>query len=255
MYIYIYIYSKKELPSSFSNSQCPQQCIFPSTKPRKGTFFEMYLCEAEKLFARIRRYQSPEQYPFFPEYLPAPVLPELAYPQILIPTSINENSLVLEKYINEVLPSICRPGDDEQYGSCVQHDVSAVQALSRRIHFGLFVGESKYQENPAKYMKLCKARDVDAVYNLLTDVEVEKMVLDRAFFKASTYCKDLTFSSDGENSAPIYKIEPEAIRSLYANIVIPMTKKTQVMYLFARSGISLDSHSSFNGLCNLRLLP
>ncbi len=210
----------------------------------------MFLCETEKLHACIRRYQSPEEYPFFPEYLPSPVLPELDYPQMLIPTPINENSLLLEKYINVVLPSICRDGDDEQYGASVQHDVSAVQALSRRIHFGQFVGEIKYQENPTKYMELCKAHDVEAVYRMLTNVEVEKMVLDRAFFKASTYCQDLTFMSHHE-STPSYRIEPEVIRSLYANIVIPMTKKTQVMYLFARAGITLDSHSSFNGLFNI----
>ncbi len=210
----------------------------------------MFLSETEKLHARIRRYLSPEEYPFFPEYLPSPVLPELDYPQMLIPNSINENSLLLDKYINVVLPSICRAGDDEQYGTSVEHDVSAVQALSRRIHFGLFVGESKYQENPTKYMKLCKSHDVEAVYRMLTDIEIETMVLDRAFFKASTYCQDLTFRSDCESTLS-YTIEPEVIRSIYANVVIPMTKKTQVMYLFARAGVTLDSYSSFNGLFNI----
>ncbi len=207
----------------------------------------MLLSETEKAHARIRRYSSPEEYPFFPEFLPSPILQELDYPQLLVNTSINENGLLLDKYVNIFLPSICRAGDDEQYGSSVVHDVSALQALSKRVHFGLFVAESKYQENPTKYSELCKSRDVKAVYELLTSVEVENMVLDRAFLKACTYCKDATFISDPEDILS-FKIEPEIIRSLYADVVIPMTKKTQVMYLFERVGIPLDSPSSSNGL-------
>ncbi len=223
------------------------QCHFPATQERKCTFLELLLCETEKAHARIRRYSSPEEYPFFPEFLPSPILPELDYPQLLAYNSINENGLLLEKYINVFLPSICRAGDDEQYGSSMIHDVSALQALSKRIHFGLFVAESKYQENPTKYMELCKAQDVEAVYQMLTNVEVEKMVLDRAFLKACTYCKDATHISDPGDKLS-FKIEPEVIRSLYANIVIPMTKKIQVMYLFERDGVPLDSPSSFNDL-------
>ncbi len=174
-------------------------------------------------------------------------MPKLDYAHILAPNSINENGFLLEKYINVVVPSICSVGDDEQYGSSVLHDISALQALSRRVHFGLFVGESKYQENPTKYTELCKAQDVEAVYQTLTNAEVEKMVLERAFLKALTYCKDFTFVSDpGDNLS--FKIEPEIIRSLYANLIIPVTKKTQLMYIFARCGVPLDSPSSFNSM-------
>ena len=40
---------------------------------------------------------------------------------------------------------ICEPGDDEQHGSSVVCDVNALQALSRRVHLGKFVAESKFQ--------------------------------------------------------------------------------------------------------------
>lgn len=40
---------------------------------------------------------------------------------------------------------ICEPGDDEQHGSSVVCDVSVLQALSRRVHLGKFVAESKFQ--------------------------------------------------------------------------------------------------------------
>lgn len=42
---------------------------------------------------------------------------------------------------------ICEPGDDDQHGSSVVCDVNALQALSRRVHLGKFVAESKFQVN------------------------------------------------------------------------------------------------------------
>lgn len=49
------------------------------------------------------------------------------------------------RYMSEVVPMICEPGDDEQHGSSIICDINALQALSRRIHLGKFVAESKYQ--------------------------------------------------------------------------------------------------------------
>lgn len=40
---------------------------------------------------------------------------------------------------------ICERGDDKQHGSSVVCDVSALQAISRRVHLGKFVAESKFQ--------------------------------------------------------------------------------------------------------------
>lgn len=51
----------------------------------------------------------------------------------------------LRRYVSEIVPMICEPGDDEQHGSSVVCDVSALQALSRRVHLGKFVAESKFQ--------------------------------------------------------------------------------------------------------------
>lgn len=49
------------------------------------------------------------------------------------------------RYVSEIVPMICEPGDDEQHGSSVVCDVNALQALSRRVHLGKFVAESKFQ--------------------------------------------------------------------------------------------------------------
>lgn len=49
------------------------------------------------------------------------------------------------RYISEIVPLICDPGDDEQHGSSAVCDVHVLQALSRRVHLGKFVAESKFQ--------------------------------------------------------------------------------------------------------------
>ncbi len=58
------------------------------------------------------------------------------------------------------LPRLCGTGDDGHWGSSVEHDVICLQALARRIHYGaLYVGESKFSEDPAKFASLVADRD------------------------------------------------------------------------------------------------
>lgn len=37
------------------------------------------------------------------------------------------------------------PGDDNNYGSASMLDVAVLQALSKRIHYGMFVAEAKFR--------------------------------------------------------------------------------------------------------------
>lgn len=41
--------------------------------------------------------------------------------------------------------AIAAPGDDGNYGSAATLDVLALQALSKRIHYGKFVAEAKFR--------------------------------------------------------------------------------------------------------------
>ena len=88
-------------------------------------------------------------------------------------------------YHGKIIDRLCVTGDDEQHGSSVLCDINALQSLSRRIHFGKFVAESKYLQDPIKYTELIQKRDVYGVLKLLTNVEVEKTVLRRAYVKAA----------------------------------------------------------------------
>jgi len=109
----------------------------------KVSFLEYMLIETENLHAKVRRYTSPEEHAFYPQYLPDPILPSLRFPNLLFEKSIkdriNVNSEVKTRYINSVINRLCVQGDDEQHGSSVLCDIIAMQALSRRVHFGKFV--------------------------------------------------------------------------------------------------------------------
>jgi len=97
------------------------------------------------MMATVRRYTSPEEHAFFPHHIPEPILPRLQYPTLLSNNDININPVILSLYINEIVPAICKSGDDEQHGSSTLCDIQALQAISKRIHLGKFVAETKFQ--------------------------------------------------------------------------------------------------------------
>jgi len=184
-----------------------------------------HLLEIEKVHSRIRRYTSPDEHPFFAG-LPEPVLPALHYADNpLQPNSININNRIRDIYETEIIPYICLEGDDKQYGSSSMCDVTCLQAISKRIHYGKFVAESKFRSNPTVYRALCSAGDKDGVMKKITDPDVEARVLDRVAFKAETYCRELSMEGAGP------KIDPGIIVNIYRQWIIPLNKEVQVEYI------------------------
>jgi chorismate mutase len=112
------------------------------------SFLESMLLETERTHARVRRYTAPDEHAFFPERLPPPALPLIEFPALLHPSTVNLNAQILKVYLSKVVPAICAAGDDEQHGSSVVADVSVLQAISKRVHYGLFVAESKFRSQP-----------------------------------------------------------------------------------------------------------
>lgn len=86
-------------------------------------------------------------------------------------------------YVEKIVGRLCNAGDDEQHGSSVLCDIVAMQALSRRIHYGKFVAESKFLSDPEKYTELVRDGKACEIVDLLTNVEVERRVLRRAYVK------------------------------------------------------------------------
>ena len=162
----------------------------------------------------------------------------LIFPELLsgIPAAdnVNINPLLLESYIKLIteLETLTVPGDDEQYGSSVLADINVLQALSRRIHYGKFVAESKFRSDEQRYRTLVDNGDAEGVLVLLTNQAVEDRVLERSKIKAKTYGRD-----PGDEAPKIdQKVRPDEIKAVYREMVIPFTKRVEVDYLFLRCG-------------------
>jgi chorismate mutase len=167
--------------------------------------------------ALVRRYQSPDEYPFFPEALQEPILKPLDYPQILHPNDVSVNTKLKDSYTAHILPATCKQTDrgdrgenQENYGSAATCDVLCLQALSRRIHFGKFVAEAKFLKETERFVKLIKAEDRKGIDEAITDSKVEQKVLERLKLKAKTYGTD---PENGGISAS--KVNADAVAAMY----------------------------------------
>lgn len=92
---------------------------------------------------------------------------------------------------------------------------------------------------PEEYTALIKAQDAAGLMELLTDVKVEQMVVERVRLKAATFGADINpaaaansqqAGSDGKRC----KIQPDVLASMYDKMVMPLTKDVQVAYLLRR---------------------
>ena len=203
------------------------------------SFMDWYLMEQEKLQSLIRRYESPDEYPFFPNAIGKPILESLDYPAILHPNDVNVNDAIRKFYTEKFLPKVCpdfgredRGVSQENYGSSATCDIACLQALSRRIHFGKFVAESKFRSEPERFTKYIKAADREAIGDAITNKAVEKKVLERLKLKAQTYGTDPSLGADAGSHQS--KINVDAVVAMYEEFVIPLTKEVEVEYLMQR---------------------
>lgn len=168
---------------------------FDPTTGKRLSLLEFVLRETEQLHGKLRRYTSPDEHAFYPSSLPPLVMRPITFEPILhsCSTSININNKLLHVYTSELLPGLAAPGDDQNYGSASMLDVS-LQALSKRIHYGMYVAEAKFREKTEEYTRFIQARDTGAIMALLTDVTVEERVMARVALKAATFGQDLNVS-------------------------------------------------------------
>ncbi|KAL9100263.1 MAG: hypothetical protein Q9163_004339 [Psora crenata] len=200
------------------------------------SLLDWMLREQERFQSLVRRYESPDEYAFFPDALQKPILHPLNYPKILHPNDVNVNQEIKRKYIESILPRVCRHfgrvdrGEkEENYGSSATCDVLCLQALSRRIHFGKFVAESKFKQQTDSFVQLIKAKDRAKIHAAISDIKVERMVLERLRLKAKAYGTDPSVGAEAEG-----KINVDAVVAMYEETVIPLTKVVEVEYLMQR---------------------
>ncbi|KAF8606968.1 chorismate mutase [Ceratobasidium sp. AG-I] len=221
-----------------------------------GSWLEWFLKETETFHAKARRYTSPDEYPFTQD-LPNPVLPPLTYPQILHPNKINVNNSIMAFYTLAIVPKITRRAtqelavlkrsagilgedeyeDDGNYGSAATIDVEVLQAISKRVHYGKFVSESKFRSHPSDFIPHILNPNPSALLKLITKPEVEATLLERVRRKASIYGQELTPGGEPVTSTMgpgKWKIDVECVRELYESWIIPLTKEVEVEYLLHR---------------------
>ncbi|EKM51847.1 uncharacterized protein PHACADRAFT_262224 [Phanerochaete carnosa HHB-10118-sp] len=226
----------------------------------EGSWLDWFLQETETFQAKARRYTSPDEYPFTPlAELPAPVLKSTPYPRVLHPNGVNANPSILSFYTRAIIPRITKQAtlalaahkrangivgedeyeDDGNYGSSAAIDVEVLQAISKRVHYGKFVSESKFVENPAAFVPHILNPNRQALEALITKPAVERALLQRLRKKAVVYAQD--FAPDGEPKGDAFKIDVDGVVELYEYYIIPLTREVEVDYLLERlKGLSQE---------------
>lgn len=197
---------------------------------KEYSLFDLRLKYQEEMDAVFGRFTVPEERPFY-RNLPAP-LREITAPisELCIKDFDCVNvSTDIKRYYEQLIPNVCSAGDDQQYGSSIEHDVIAYQAIARRIHYGaLYVAEAKYQSSPKEYQKFIDMKDSKSLLKLLTRQEVEIQILHRIKAKVSQIQQ--TVKSDLRIT-----VSPNEILSFFEQCIIPTTKKGEILYLLNRT--------------------
>jgi len=114
----------------------------------------------------------------------------------------------------------------------VEHDVYAVQAVARRIHYGAFyVAESKFRSDPEIYSKLIADNNIDGMMEKLTRKDVEERIIDRVKTKVES-------AQSKTNQLVRNVIEPQVFMEYYRDFLIPLTKQGEILYLLNRNNLS-----------------
>lgn len=200
------------------------------TGKSRHSLLTLRLRSQERMDAEFGRFVIPEERPWS-KRLPSPRRAiDLGDTSLAIAdfNVINLTSAILERYI-QFVRTICKTGDDGQYGSSVEHDVYAIQAIARRIHYGSFyVGESKFRGEPDVYCALAVDRNLDAIIRKLTRKDVEERILERI--------RDKTATAQVQANPHVRNIiDPETMVTFYRDTIIPLTKKGEALYLLHRS--------------------
>lgn len=210
----------------------------------RGSFMDYMHRELEILQSKLRRFDSPDEKPFFPEDIQPSLLEKIQYPKLLANKhKINYNNKIRDLYVNKLLDLIADQTPDTEYinqqlGSITVIDIELLQNLSRRIHFGLFVAESKFRSDVEKFTELIKNKDYDGIYDAITNNAVEEKILKRLEEKGDSYIY---------KSFKNKKITSKYLVTIYKEFIIPMTKEVEVEYLMNRLKDDID----VTGMCPL----
>ena len=193
------------------------------------SLLDAMLLAIETVYARFRRYIDPLERPFNSK-LPSPEHQLIVDNRGLkLPdyNVVNVTPEIMEDYL-KFLAKMCKPGDDNQYGSSAEHDIAALLVTAERIHSGMLVAEWKFRENPAEYQGIISVGDLYGILEKLTVEQVEQEVRQRVYDKADQRMKET-------NTNVRNVIHPDLFADFFSTTIIPLTKLVQCKYFQHRA--------------------
>ena len=171
----------------------------------------------DALCARARLRRNEPLYALPPATLPG--LDALAGQFAVSATLAGRVHLLRPAYILLLIPNLCAAGSDDGQPSCLAADAACLDALARRLALSVHVATRKREALPESLQSALHTGDPVRVEDAITHPAVEAEVLERVRIRARAH-------------AP--RVEtPDQIAALYAEWIIPLSRKIQVHGLLA----------------------
>ncbi len=168
--------------------------------------------------ALVARARLPHNEALYPLGAPRPEPRELASRFARTATPASRVGVLRQVYLDLVLPRLCVPGGDEG-PTPFTADAACLDALARRLSLSVHVATRKREAVPPQLQAALASRDPAQVEAAITFPAVEEEVLARVRARAAGVGRpDL----------------PERIAGVYADWLIPLSRKIQVHGLLNR---------------------
>lgn len=123
-------------------------------------------------------------------------------------------------YVNTLLPILCDAGADPDRRKCIAADANCMNALVQRLNLSVHVASLKLEEIPEPLRIPLERRDPVQLEEAITNHAVEAEVISRI----------LEMTREQHGAAGL----PEKIARLYADWIIPISRKIQVHDLLVK---------------------
>lgn len=185
-----------------------------------GSFFDYMFKNLENVYSKLGRYDCFDEKPYYMGLDKSEINRNyniISDNIIKISNDINYCPWIKIAYMNYI-NDLCLEGDDNNYGDTVFCDINILQAISKRIHYGILVMECKYLDNKEKYDIHITNKDDISILSELKDIDIENKVLKRVAEKSLKY----GFTN------------PDIVINFFKNTIIPMTIQIEMEYIFIR---------------------
>ncbi len=126
-------------------------------------------------------------------------------------------------YVTTLLPILCESGEDADRRKCIAADANCMNALVQRLNLSVHVAALKLEEIPESLHSPLRDRDPIRLEEAITNHTVEAEVIARIL--------DVTREQHASGTLP------DKIARLYADWIIPISRKIQVHDLIAKHRI------------------